>query len=321
MQVAGDGALKKTTEPFLSRIERLAKRYEGVKPAVRTLKDKPDDPQANRIVGAFWCLGKEEWKKGLPLLARSDEKALADAARMEQDEPTAPAKQAALGDAWFELANKHAEYRSAMQQRAGLWYTKALLALTDKEKERVENLTDKEKERVEKRVVDLTKSHPERRPMWEHLDLSSRILVVGDAFLRVGVGQFMSAKKPPGGSIEITTVLRTVKNPPRFEFVVLGHTQVIVEMNDNQLTVRRKASAVGGQRGDRVSPRPFTFVPNQWYKIACRLTEDGLEILLDNRSVVRDPGKYNLPRSLPVKMVSTAETLEVSSFTVKVYQP
>jgi hypothetical protein len=306
LQSAGDKAQKKTTEPFLTRMERLTKRYEGVKPAVRTLRDKPDDPEANRIVGAFWCLDKEDWKKGLSLLAKADETALAEAARKERIEPTAPAEQAALGDAWFELANTHADYRSAMQQRAALWYMRAL-----------PDLKDAEKERVEKRVLDLTKPHPERRAAWEHLDLSPRLLIFGDAYIRVGVGQVIAAKKPPGGSIEITAVLRTVKNPPRLEFLVANHARIEVDMNNDQLWVRRKANPARGQRGEIGSGGAFTFVPNEWYTITCRLTDERLEIRVGNRLAFREQVKYSLPRPLPVQMGPTTEALEVRSFTVK----
>jgi serine/threonine protein kinase len=310
VQVARDAALKKTTEPFLNRMERLTKRYDGIKPAMRTRKDRPDDPEANRVVGAFWCLDKEDWQKGLPLLARADETALAQAARKELARPTVSAEQTALGDAWFELAPTHAEYRPAMQQRAALWYMKALPDLKDSEKERVEN-----------RVLDLTKSHPERRPAWEHLDLSPRLLIFGDAYIRVGVGQVIAAKKTPGGSIEITAVLRTVKNPPRLEFLVAGHARIEVDMNNNQLWVRRKANPARGQRGEIGSGGPFTFVPNEWYTITCRLSEDGLEVRVGNRLAFREKVQYNLPRPLPVQMGPTAETLEVRSFTVKPFQP
>ncbi len=310
MQVARDAAVKKTTEPILNRVERLAKRYETVKPAVRTRKDKPDDAKANRVVGAFWCLDKEDWKKGLPLLARADEKALANAARKEQAEPTAPAEQTALGDAWFELANTHADYRPAMQQRAALWYMRAL-----------PDLKDAEKDRVEKRVQDLTKSHPERRPAWEHLDLSPRLLIFGDAYIRVGVGQVIAAKKPPGGPIEITAVLRSVKNPPRLEFLVATHARIEVDMNNDQLWVRRKANSLRNQRGEIGSGGRFTFVPNEWYTIICRLSQDGLEVRVGNRLAFREKVNYNLPRPLPVQMGPTSDTVEVRSFTVKALKP
>jgi serine/threonine protein kinase len=308
---ANDAAHKKTTDPFLIRMEGLRKRYQSVKPAVRTLKDKPDDPDANRIVGAFWCLDKEDWKKGLPLLAKADLAALAEAAQKEQGEPTAPAEQAALGDAWFELAKTRGEYQPAMRQRAFYWYCQALPALTDREKER-----------VEKRVLDWMKSHPERRPVWEHLDLSPRLAIVGDAYVRVGFGQVIEVKKSPKGAIEITTVLRTVNNPPYLEIVAAGHAAIVVEMTDNQLKVRRKANPARGQRADsptRLSS--FRFVPNQWYTIVCRLTEMGLDVLLDGRPVFQDKGKYNLPGSLGIRMGPTAATLEVRSFTVKPIQP
>src|SRR5262249_31418159 len=54
-------------------IRNLPKQYEAVQDAVATLKEKPDDPDANLAVGKFLCFEKRQWDRGLPLLLRGSD--------------------------------------------------------------------------------------------------------------------------------------------------------------------------------------------------------------------------------------------------------
>jgi len=97
-----------------------------VKPALTVLAEQPDDPAANRTVGQFRCLVQRDWGAGLPMLARGDDPALKAVAAKELEEPTSPEAQAALGDAWWDLAEtKTGRQRDSCLLRAGHWYERA----------------------------------------------------------------------------------------------------------------------------------------------------------------------------------------------------
>ena len=84
-----------------------------------TLKEKPDDPDANLIVGKYQCFTKGDWDKGMPMLAKgSDEKwkALAEKDIAGADSAN---EQVKLGDAWWDVSKERAVY----------WYRLALPGL------------------------------------------------------------------------------------------------------------------------------------------------------------------------------------------------
>jgi hypothetical protein len=82
-------------------------------------------------VGRFYCLLKDDWQRGLPLLARSGENPLRDLAIQETADPTMPDEQMKLADGWYALGqgaagNEKEKYLS----RAEIWYRKALPKLS-----------------------------------------------------------------------------------------------------------------------------------------------------------------------------------------------
>ncbi len=40
------------------------------------LKESPDDPAANLAVGSYLCFNKDQWERGLPMLAKGSDPAL-----------------------------------------------------------------------------------------------------------------------------------------------------------------------------------------------------------------------------------------------------
>jgi hypothetical protein len=308
VQIARDPALGKTANPFLADMEQLGKHYAGIKSAVQKLKDKPDDPDANRAVGEFFCFYKQDWEKGLPLLSEGGDAAMAEAARKELANPTTPAAQMVLGDAWFDLVKTRPELRVAMQKRACRWYVRALPELKDADKDRIED-----------RVLDLTERRPELRTAWGHLDLAAtKVTVVGDAYLRVSPGRVLSIKNPVAGPVEINVVLRTIRRPPHFDILAAGDVRYGLELKDEQIRFSRVGTRT---RGGLSSSRPFSFTPNRWYKFTCRLTESGMDISVDGRLLFRDGNKYNLARPQPIRMILSEPVLEIRSFTATPINP
>jgi len=93
---------------------------------IQKLGTSPDDPAANLAVGEYFCFIKQNWKQGLPLLVKGSNPTLSTAASADLANPTDGAKQAAVGDLWWDAGEKEkSTRRQPMHQRAGYWYSKA----------------------------------------------------------------------------------------------------------------------------------------------------------------------------------------------------
>jgi hypothetical protein len=144
--LAFDGARKGRSSTLLKqvtesreRLESLAKAYEKVAPELAVLKDRPDDADANLVVGTYRCFMKGEWDTGLPMLALGSDAKLKDLAIEDLRRPSSPAEKAALGDRWWDFASAAgAPVQSGAQDRALLWYREALPGLSGLMKDKIE---------------------------------------------------------------------------------------------------------------------------------------------------------------------------------------
>ncbi|MBM4020502.1 MAG: formylglycine-generating enzyme family protein [Planctomycetes bacterium] len=107
--------------------------YARVKPALEKLKTDPADPAANLAAGRFYCFTRDDWPKGLPLLARGSDATLRDLAAQDLAGPTEASAQLALGNLWWEAAKGPGVPAEPLRSRAGYWYEKALPGLKDLE--------------------------------------------------------------------------------------------------------------------------------------------------------------------------------------------
>lgn len=121
-------------------IERQKVRYAAVQKALQTLTEQPDDADAHKTVGLWYCLTKRQWEKGLPYLAKSGDKRWAEAAQLELAGATDPKELVALADQWWQVAERETvkAQRSAVEAHAVSLYEKALPKLAGLEKTRVE---------------------------------------------------------------------------------------------------------------------------------------------------------------------------------------
>ena len=198
--------LTKTASALVTQMEALQGEYKAVRPALATLKEKPDDADANLAAGKFYALRKQDWDKGAPLLAKGSDAALSEAALKEAGPPATAEDRTAAGDAWWKAGEKDAMFKTALHRRALLWYDKALPDLTDKEVE----------ERVRTRVIELTKQFPDFATAWADLDVS-KVEVVGNCYLRLKPGQTVSTKQPATGILSVKVVARASKSKLNFE--------------------------------------------------------------------------------------------------------
>jgi hypothetical protein len=132
---AHDSALLKSLAAEGERLLALRAEYEKVQEAQKRLAQQPDDPEAHRLVGRYLCLVHENWAKGLPHLARSNDPDLKSAAEKDLAQPTDVRSQIDLADLWWDLAQKHAgPEKQALLRRAAWWYRQALPQATGLDK-------------------------------------------------------------------------------------------------------------------------------------------------------------------------------------------
>ncbi len=121
-----DSALMDRMEALSKELTALRTEYNDVRKHHATLKKHPDDPEANSAYGAYLCLVKGDWDRGLPLLAKGSDTMLKGMAEREAAGGDDLKAVMALGDGWWDLAEKRkATEKQLVLERAGFWYEKA----------------------------------------------------------------------------------------------------------------------------------------------------------------------------------------------------
>jgi hypothetical protein len=124
---------------IIKLIAEVQKAQAKVEEAVDFLDKNPTDPTANLAVGKYTCFMKNQWNKGIPMLALGDDPASKDLAVRELKGMTDAVAQAKLGDAWWDLGEKkNGLAKKNIQGHAASWYQQALPGLTGLVKDRVE---------------------------------------------------------------------------------------------------------------------------------------------------------------------------------------
>ncbi len=112
-------------------LEKLVEVRENVAAALDTLRNDPDNPSANLATGKFFCFVKQDWRKGLPHLARCDTEPYQAIAEIEQGTPEDTDTRNKLADAWWEMADEHTGIeKQNIRVHAACWYKKAIPGLS-----------------------------------------------------------------------------------------------------------------------------------------------------------------------------------------------
>ncbi len=291
----------------------LQKDFEDLQTHLQTLKAVPDDPDANEAVGEFYCLRKQDWDKGARSLALGRNKDLAAAAAKDCADPSAPDKQAAVGDAWWDQAESTTdspstpEFREAILRRVYAWYNRVLPLLGEKEEKRVAD-----------RVADLCQHYPDLPFAWEKLDVSKAV-PVGDFFVRLKPGQAISTKEAVAGPVEITVVARGGTGDAFFQ-CRQGKDIVAVwdaRMREKVVHVRRPIPSQPSSFTDDAGP--FPPAQDAWNTYTCTFTQDQMAFLVNGTVVpTKKDYKNDVSRSRTFQLETKGQQLlEVRSFTVK----
>jgi len=115
------------------------KEYAKVESAVKKLAENPADPEANLAAGKYFCFARQDWAKGLPMLAKGSDARLVEIADREAADPKDPKAMIETADLWWGWGEKApARDKPAAQERALKWYEEALPKLNIIDKARAE---------------------------------------------------------------------------------------------------------------------------------------------------------------------------------------
>jgi hypothetical protein len=142
----GDAASLKAANARSAETRAAHIAFDKQKAALAALARNPADPEANLTVGKYQCFSRNDWKSGLPFLARSGDAALKSLAEKELAASGDAQAKAALADGWWDRAAKEQGLaQKHVHRRAAMLYNEALPSLT--------GLT---KTKAEKRIATLT---------------------------------------------------------------------------------------------------------------------------------------------------------------------
>jgi hypothetical protein len=316
VDLADVAARKIANPPLIKRVQGRAKElaeqrkdYEKIEEALETLKKQPKDAEANLTVGKYLCLTKGDWDKGLPRLALGSDGTLQALARKEAAKPTTAAARTDLADGWWDLAaGERGPAKPHLQRRAYYWYK---LAIAD--------LMGLQKEKVEQRLRALSEQLPERPGHWDHLDVANATPMSG--FLRINRNRSIGTKQTYTGPIEITVELRTEKDAVRLN--APPGAGVVFNSDPTNAALLLLFLPDGGlkpESGTRTLRVAKPLAPNTWYTIRWKITENGMEVLVNDVTYYRDKRKYDLTIESPVRVRAANSFVDVKSLVVQPIQ-
>ncbi|MBN2580488.1 MAG: hypothetical protein JXB10_16000 [Pirellulales bacterium] len=113
-------------------VGRLKALSASVRRALEKLREDPDDQEANGLVGRWITFRLQDWKRGLPLLAKSSDAVLAPLAAADLADPRQPALQAELAEGYWNAAQKEQEaFQAGILARAEFWFHQARPGLSE----------------------------------------------------------------------------------------------------------------------------------------------------------------------------------------------
>jgi WD40 repeat protein len=134
IKAAEDAATKSKMLQLVARVEKAGaeveqgkKEFSRMSKFVDILAKNPNDVDANREMGNYFCLVKGNWDKGLPMLVKGNDKDLLALAKRDLANPKETLEQLDIGDEYYRLAEgEKALTHKNLLKRAYYWYVKCL---------------------------------------------------------------------------------------------------------------------------------------------------------------------------------------------------
>ena len=158
------------------RVRDYCRRQTQRQAAEAKLKANPDDGDAHLLLGRYYCLD-DDWKKGLPHLAKGSDAQLRQLAEHDLASPKETIAQIGLADAWWTLGEaRQGEESDVLLLRAGYWYDRARGQLTSgfnrlKVEKRLEELVEIRQHRAAHPLHPAENSPPQ--DLWRGLGLEA----------------------------------------------------------------------------------------------------------------------------------------------------
>jgi hypothetical protein len=302
---SGNPAIRSSVRACSDEVHSLQKEYEKVKIDLDRLAVNPGDPAANLAVGRYCCFRKKDWDKGLPYLARGSDPQLADLANRELKESTSPAAWAKLGDGWRKFAAKaDGPAKTQARKKAYAWYARAYA-----------EAPEAEAARLEKAMTALADKVPGLRRPWEGLDVSQAI--DKKTYLVLEPGKSISTRRQYTGPLLISATVLT----DHHSLTIRAFGDGFLEFRENALQNMLQLSLPDPDPQKRLNNTMnygarSPFVPLARHVVQWRITESGMEVLIDGRAVFNVPRELNLSRRGPIVIMSREGTVELQSLHV-----
>jgi hypothetical protein len=310
------GISSKGIQPLAGEAKRLHEKYAQIKPDLERLAEEPKDAKANRVVGSFRCFEKGDWERGLPLLALGDDPKLRGLAEQDRTVPKSADERKAFGDHWRSLTHEKykgtEKYRGAAKRhilhRACYWYGRAL-----------PEATEKTLELAEKGIRFFTKERDNWALAWGHLVITQATPVDASGSLHLSNGgKSVSTLRSYSGPIEVTVLARA---QPYYSLRLLGGRGAGVVYNwkadPKKLRVYRPDGKDQEESGTALKEDIDPLLPNTWYLLTWRITEQDMTVEINGSEVFTDEHKNDLSKSFPVRLGTFDSDIEVLSFTVR----
>lgn len=128
-----DEDLPKNLTKLRGLLGQAKRDFDAASKSLAAYRLDPADGEAAADVGRFLCFIKGDWQRGLPLLSEGGSEPLQAIATRDLQGAADQSNQVALGDAWWDLAEKarSSVYRQSAQDRAKFWYEQAFEVMPD----------------------------------------------------------------------------------------------------------------------------------------------------------------------------------------------
>lgn len=122
---AGNSTLRQDAGRVQFEAKNKSPIWKAVEEQLPKLEKDPDDPVANYVYGRYLVVLEGGFEKGLPMLAKGTNKQIKDAAQLDLENPTDTRQQMAVGEAWFQIAQKELKFPHNYYARSFAWFSEA----------------------------------------------------------------------------------------------------------------------------------------------------------------------------------------------------
>jgi formylglycine-generating enzyme required for sulfatase activity/WD40 repeat protein len=164
----------------------------------------------------------------------------------------------------------------------------------------------------------------ERPPVPATADWRKTIIKLGPSgaqeypeYVRINPNSWISTKEPYAGPIEITVIARTENQNIRLHAFNGACVIFNWELKPKELRVNRPDGTSKFESGSLAKNAFTPLLPNTWYKIQWRITEQGMTIKVDEKIVFTEKKNYVLSAANPVSVRAMKDPVDVKFLAVE----